>query len=292
MNSIKTYIQLKQQEINKALESYLNSLSKSPLLDVMQYAVLNGGKRLRPILILATGESLNAQISCLTAPACAVEFLHCFSLIHDDLPAMDNDDLRRGKPTCHKAFSEALAILAGDALHTLGFQILAEDKFLTAEQKNKMILCLAQYGGAEGIALGQTLDMENKVNLTLEELDYIHYLKTGKLFCASFHLGYLASNINDISILNTLLKFAKMIGLAFQIQDDILDETSNTTILGKTVGSDSKNNKPTYPQLIGVDASKKRALDLLNEAIALLKQFPVKSEHLIKLAHFIVFRNQ
>jgi farnesyl diphosphate synthase len=237
------------------------------------------------------------DINCnaLNAPACAVEMIHAYSLIHDDLPAMDNDDLRRGRPTCHKAFDDATAILAGDSLQALAFHVLAHDKhmIISAEQRIKMIDILAQASGSRGMAGGQAIDLAavgKELNIT--ELENMHIHKTGALIRASVELGALSQPEVDPELFNKVSHYAKCIGLAFQVQDDILDIEGDTETLGKPQGSDLERNKPTYPNLLGLDGAKDVAKQLHEEAILSLSVFDEKADPLRWIADYIVQRNK
>ncbi|MFU8797867.1 MAG: farnesyl diphosphate synthase [Gammaproteobacteria bacterium] len=261
---------IQHERINQALIRYLPPLEKAPkrLHEAMRYAVLNGGKRLRPALVYATGESLGVPLEKLDIAACAVEFIHAYSLIHDDLPAMDNDDFRRGLPTCHKAFDEATAILAGDALQVLAFQILADAVFLSADQRIKMISTLAHACGSFGMAGGQAMDLASTGKIMTEsELETLHRCKTGALIQASVALGIIIS----ASSAPSLILYARALGLAFQIQDDILDNDA-------------------YSQLVGLDAAKNRVQMLYNTAIHYLSDLGDAAKPLQQLTHSIIHR--
>ena len=250
-----------QKRINAYLKQCLPSPSQIPqrLHRAMQYAVLNGGKRLRPLLVYATGICLDTDLENLDKPATAVELIHTYSLIHDDLPAMDDDNLRRGQPTCHRAFNEATAILVGDALQSLAFECLASQSSLPSKQQIQMIKMLAIASGSQGMAGGQDLDLEAEGRtLDLTHLEQIHRLKTGALIQASVHLGAVAAGCTDVAILSLLKQFAQHIGLAFQIHDDILDVEGKVEKLGKTPGSDVADHKATYPSVLGLTEAKKR----------------------------------
>ena len=284
-----------QARVDSALEHWLPKPTIEPfrLHEAMRYAVLNGGKRLRPILVYAAGLAMGVPETRLDAPACAIECLHAYSLIHDDLPAMDDDDLRRGKPTCHRAFDEATAILAGDALQALAVHILSHglDTQIPAEQRLAMIDLLVVSAGSRGMAGGQALDLE-AVGKTLTEaqLENMHIHKTGALIHASVLFGALCSTQSDEAANAKLDHFAKCVGLAFQIHDDVLDETADTHTLGKTQGADRARNKPTYPAIIGLDDSIKLAEELAKEAIASLADFDHHAEPLRQLARHVVER--
>ena len=239
----------------------------------MRYAVLGGGKRLRPVLVYATGQALGAQPECLDASAAAVEIVHAYSLVHDDLPAMDDDDLRRGRPTCHVAFGEAMAILAGDALQALAFEILAGDETMRASHRThvEMLRTLAAACGAHGMAGGQAFDLAAVGKpLSPEQLERMHVYKTGALIRAAVRLGALAAGGEDAGTLAALERYGHCIGLAFQIRDDILDVESDSATLGKTAGKDVAAAKPTYPAILGMAASRMQLAQLTDAAIAAL----------------------
>ena len=283
--------------VEESLEQWLPGADVQPahLHQAMRYAVLGNGKRIRPVLVYATGEACGVPLKALDSPACAVEIIHAYSLIHDDLPAMDNDDLRRGRPTCHKAFDEATAILAGDALQALAFYILAHspDIEVAAEQRIRMIDILALACGSRGMAGGQAIDLAavgKKLNIA--ELENMHIHKTGALIRASVELGALSADNIDPAAFERVSRFAKCIGLAFQIQDDILDVESNTETLGKPQGSDMERNKPTYPSLLGLAGAKKAAGDLHAQALDALRDFDHRAEALRNLADYIVQREK
>jgi len=264
------------------------------LQEAMRYSVIGGGgKRVRPVLVYAAGKALNLPANQLDACACAVEIIHAYSLIHDDLPAMDNDDLRRGRPTCHKAYDEATAILAGDALQALAFEILATDTKLEASSENRlqMIKLLAQASGSAGMAGGQAIDLGAVgKNLSLEELENMHLLKTGALINASVQLGAMCKPDIAQDKLNALDTYARCVGLAFQIHDDILDVTADTETLGKPQGSDEQQNKPTYPALLGLQGAQERAMDLHQKALDALDIFDESADILRQLSAYIVER--
>ena len=268
--------------VNRALEACLPSAECAPvpLHEAMRYAVLDGGKRVRATLVYATGEAVAADPALLDAPACAVELIHAYSLVHDDLPQMDNDDLRRGKPTCHRAFGEANALLAGDALQTLAFEVLASG---VAESRRgaEMIATLARASGSRGMAGGQAIDLAAVGHeLTLEELENMHRHKTGALIRASVRLGALCGAGIDDGRLAQLDAYAACIGLAFQVRDDILDVESDTETLGKTQGADMALDKPTYPSLLGLAAARQKADELHERAMAELAGFDARADAL------------
>lgn len=285
-----------RQRSEASLDKWLPSEDINPaqLHQAMRYSVLNGGKRIRPILVYAAGYAVAANEVALDAPASAVEFIHAYSLIHDDLPAMDDDDLRRGKPTCHKAFTEAQAILAGDALQSLAFHTIAHGlpNNIPAEQKLDILDALAIASGSRGMAGGQAIDLAAVgKSLNIAELEDMHVHKTGALIRASVKMGALCQPKIDNAKLKKLDHFAKCIGLAFQIQDDILDVTSDTETLGKTQGADIALNKPTYPSLLGLDGAREMAAELHEEAHESLNIFAEKAAPLRWLADYIVKRN-
>lgn len=293
--NIDSHITHWQQRIDVALKNVLPKINypAKHLKEAMHYTVLNGGKRIRPLLVYATGKIFGAEIELLDKAACAVELIHTYSLIHDDLPAMDNDDLRRGKPTCHKAFDEATAILAGDALQSLAFEILSsEDSSSNATTCLSMIDILTKACGADGMAGGQALDLAavgKKLNES--DIELIHSLKTGALIRASIKLGVLASHCRDLKQLTLIDNFSTYLGLAFQIHDDILDIESHTTILGKQQGADVALNKPTYPSTIGLANAKERLKKLHQDALAILKELDKPTELLQGLTSYIMKRH-
>ncbi len=286
-----------QQRIEKALDQWLPSPLTHPtrLHEAMRYAVLNGGKRIRPILTYATGEALNIPLENLDGIASAVEIIHSYSLVHDDLPAMDDDDLRRGVATCHTAFDEATAILAGDALQALSFYVITHDQKLAVDHSVRLQIIekLALACGSRGMAGGQAIDLSSVgQTLNVMQLEDMHIHKTGALIRASISLAALAAPNPDANELVSLDHFGKCIGLAFQIHDDILDEISDTETLGKTHGTDRAKNKPTYPSIVGLQVSKQRTQDLYQEAIESLQSLGSRNtEYLHYIAELIVKRN-
>ncbi|OGT81734.1 MAG: geranyl transferase [Gammaproteobacteria bacterium RIFCSPLOWO2_02_FULL_61_13] len=284
-----------QDRIEHALAAWLPESSVIPetLHNAMRYAVLGGGKRIRPVLVYAAGEAFAVPLAVLDAPACAVEMIHAYSLIHDDLPAMDNDDLRRGKPTCHRAFDEATAILAGDALQALAFAALAGDPALSVDPKVRvrMIHTLALASGSLGMAGGQAIDLAAVGrDLTVAQLENMHVHKTGALIRASVQLGALChGGLTDSEFVH-LSRYAHCIGLAFQIKDDILDVEVDTATLGKPQGSDAAQNKPTYPKLLGLDGAKHAAQRMHDEALAELSGFGPAADGLRWIADYIISR--
>ncbi|MCX7125536.1 MAG: (2E,6E)-farnesyl diphosphate synthase [Gammaproteobacteria bacterium] len=270
---------------------YSRNVESKLLSEAMVYSALNGGKRLRPILVYATGVCFGQSLDVLDAIATSIECVHCYSLIHDDLPAMDNDKLRRGKPTCHIAFGEPTAILAGDALLTLAFELLAKPSTIAATNQLKIIQLLAYHSGAEGMCAGQSLDLlAEGEKISSEALEQIHRLKTGALIKASVMMGALGAGCNDQQTLNTLEQFANRIGLAFQLQDDLLDIIGNTKNLGKNTGQDISMQKATYAILFGIEATEQKIQLLMNEAIALLQSLSKNTVFLEELCRYLQLR--
>ncbi len=295
MDKLKKLMKEYQERVDNALDYWLPTKKITPdtLHKAMRYSVFNGGKRVRPILVYMAGEALGSNSDSLDAAASAVECIHAYSLIHDDLPAMDDDDLRRGQPTCHKAFDEATAILAGDALQALAFHILAADQSVDVEPEARleMVNILAGASGSRGMVGGQAIDLES-VGKTIEiaELENMHIHKTGALIRCSVLLGALSAKDISPEQRMALDHYAKCIGLAFQIQDDILDVESTEEELGKPIGSDIDADKPTYPSLLGMDESKQLAEELVQDAIDSLNGFDEKADPLRWLAEYIITR--
>ena len=258
----------------------------------MRYAVLGGGKRMRPLLVHATGAAFGADPSLLDAAAVAVEVIHAYSLVHDDRPAMDDDALRRGRPTCHVVYGEAMAILAGDALQALAFEVLAEGTpAIDAPTRVEMLRVLATACGSHGMAGGQAFDLAAVGQaLDPEDLERMHVHKTGALIRASVRLGALAAGCRDTSALAALERYAHCVGLAFQVRDDILDIEGEATRIGKTPGKDAADGKPTYPAILGLDASRAVLARLTADALASLDGFGASADALRDLAHFIAER--
>ncbi len=285
-----------QQRVDLALDNYLpvEDPPEHNLAEAIRYSVIGGGKRIRPAMVYAAGEAMGAAPEVLDIPACAVEMIHAYSLIHDDLPAMDNDDLRRGRPTCHKAFDEATAMLAGDALQALAYEILTRDrhKNLSPEHRLDMLQLLTEASGAHGMAGGQAVDLASVGKpLTLEQLESMHRLKTGALIRASILLGAMCKPDISSEELAILSDYAHCIGLSFQIQDDILDVISDTETLGKPQGSDEAQSKPTYPAIIGLEAAKELALEQHEMALQYLQPLGHNAETLRQLSAYIVERD-
>ena len=284
-----------QQRNNQQLNQWLEQLphQEQPLIQAMKYGLLLGGKRVRPFLVYITGQMLGCKPEDLDTPASAIECIHAYSLIHDDLPAMDDDALRRGQPTCHIKFDEATAILTGDALQTLAFTILAEGELNpnAENQRIKMVQALAQASGAGGMCLGQAWDLgaENR-RVSLAELEEIHRNKTGALINCAVKLGALAAGEKGLEVLPHIERYSKAIGLAFQVQDDILDIISVTETLGKPQGSDQELNKSTYPSLLGLEGAMEKAHTLLQEALQALEAIPYNTQLLEEFARYVIER--
>lgn len=285
-----------QDQINTFLAKQLNKLTinDEKLLEAMRYGLLIGGKRMRPYLAYITGESLGANNSDIDAVAGALECIHAYSLLHDDLPAMDDDDLRRGKPTCHKAFDEATAILAGDALQTLAFDILANHDFSQEVQPKqiKLIQQLVSASGYQGMCGGQALDLSaTDKTIGLAQLETLHSLKTGALLEASVLMAAECSSKVTVQEKQILKKYAQLVGLAYQVQDDIIDITSSEEELGKPKGSDLAANKSTYPALLGLQGAQEKAENLFQQALQALASLPYNTQSLAEFATFIVKRS-
>ena len=277
--------------LDKLFEAPLPELDR--LYQAMRYSVINGGKRVRPLLVYGACEALKGLPEQADGAACAVELIHAYSLVHDDLPAMDDDDLRRGQPTTHKAYDEACAILAGDGLQSMAFAVLLDEQRNphSADTRLAMLATLTQAAGPAGMVGGQAIDL-GSVGKQLDQnaLELMHRHKTGALIEASVTLGALASGNCDEQSLKTLQRYARAIGLAFQVQDDILDVESDTATLGKRQGADIARDKPTYPALLGLPAAKEYALELRDQALHALRCFDEGAEVLRDLARYIVER--
>lgn len=295
----KEQLKICQQRVNNVLISTLSSVAfaNNPLVHAMQHGTLLGGKRLRPFLVYAVGEIFGLSANNLDAPAAAVECIHAFSLIHDDLPAMDNDDLRRGQPTCHIKFGEAHAILAGDALQALAFEILSKREMpdVTTADRLEMVAELATASGIAGMCGGQALDLAAEGrHIDLHMLEQIHRHKTGALIRCAVRMGAYGAGQSGHDALPELDQYAQAIGLAFQVQDDILDVIGDTKMIGKRQGSDQQLGKSTYPALLGLEQAQKKAYELYQEALKALNKLEDKSYNttmLRALASFIIERN-
>ncbi|MFT3757743.1 polyprenyl synthetase family protein [Thauera sp.] len=292
--SFQDWMGLVQQRTEQALEALLPGTELAPqrLHQAMRYAVLGGGKRVRPLLAHAAGELAGASPERLDRVSCAVELIHAYSLVHDDMPCMDNDVLRRGKPTVHVEYDEATALLVGDALQTLAFQVLADGPVADdAATQLKMVGMLATASGSRGMAGGQAIDLASVgLQLSREELEFMHIHKTGALIRASVLLGAQAGRALDEADMQRLDHYAKVVGLLFQVVDDILDAEADTATLGKTAGKDADNDKPTYVSLLGLSDAKRLAEDMLADARATLQPFGDAAGRLESLADYIVHR--
>lgn len=284
-----------KERMEQIFTQYLREIPSLELKTAMEYSLLNGGKHLRPLLIYATGFIFDAPLDNLDIPASSVEMIHTYSLIHDDLPCMDNADLRRGKPSCHKEFSEGVAVLAGDALHTLSMQIIASHAApLKAERRMQMMKTLSTACGPYGMAAGQTLDITvmNDESISPDLLLDIYRLKTGALFTACLELGRLASRDDDVNNQSALKDCGEHLGLAFQIQDDILDMEASTETLGKNQGIDAKNKKITYAKLVGVVEAKEKVKLLYQQALEAINYMGHKAQLLRDVTGFMLLRNK
>jgi geranylgeranyl pyrophosphate synthase len=292
---LSSYLDSCRSRVEAALDRWLPAPQTPPqrLHAAMRYAALSSGKRVRPMLVYAGGQAFGVAPESLDGAACAAELIHAYSLVHDDLPAMDDDDLRRGQPTCHRAYDEATAILAGDALQTLAFQILAQDPALavTPEGRLAMIDTLAGASGSHGMAGGQALDLAAVGrDLDLPQLENLHIHKTGALIRAAVRLGTLGAPQAPAAAVAQLDRYAKCIGLAFQVHDDILDVLGETAVIGKTQGKDAASGKPTYPTLLGLEESREKAAQLVADALDSLSGMGEEVAPLRALARYIVER--
>jgi geranylgeranyl pyrophosphate synthase len=284
-----------QTRMEQALASRLPGADEVPrrLHEAMRYSVLGGGKRIRPALVFATGRTLGLTDDQVEAAACAIELVHVYSLVHDDLPSMDDDDLRRGRPTCHKAYDEATAVLVGDALQPLAFQLLARDPKLPADPaiRLKLIDLLAEASGTFGMAGGQAIDLSVQGQaIGIAEVEQMHARKTGALIKVSVMMAAACVPTLSAALTNNLGRFATAVGLAFQIQDDLLDVLGDASTLGKATGADSARAKPTYPAVIGVEASQRRMQRLHDEALEALVPFGANADPLRLLAQWLLKR--
>ncbi|MBR7800887.1 polyprenyl synthetase family protein [Undibacterium fentianense] len=290
--AFQTWMKQIQADVEIALEKYLPPVTLAPktLHEAMAYAVLDGGKRVRPLLVFAAGELFQAPAELLSRAACAVEMIHAYSLVHDDMPCMDDDALRRGKPTVHKKYDEATALLVGDALQAQAFLVLSESQ-ACAEHKLPMLQLLAQASGSVGMCGGQAIDLASVGKaLNRAELEQMHRLKTGALLRASVLLGAMSGKPLEAKEVDALNIYAGAIGLAFQVVDDVLDATADSATLGKTAGKDAADNKPTYVSLLGLEASRQLADQLCHDAHQALLPFGESAQYLHDLADLIVQR--
>jgi geranylgeranyl diphosphate synthase type II len=290
--NLKTYLATRAAEVDAAMDGFLPKAKERPatIHAAMRYSVFAGGKRLRPVLCLAAAEACGGEISNALAPACAVELMHTYSLVHDDLPAMDDDDLRRGRPTCHKVYGEGMAVLCGDALLTESFIVLAQTAATKRYGTRDYIAELAETGGSRKLIGGQVMDLEGEgKKLTKRDLVRIHEAKTAALLTTSLRLGAMTANATPAK-LEALTLFGHALGLAFQVIDDILDVTQSTEMLGKTAGKDQAVEKSTYPAILGLDASRKEAARLTKAAMDALKPFGTKAARLEEIASHLLKR--
>ncbi len=290
MTDINTYIKQQAKLISERLDVLLSSNLPSSVLDAMKYSVANGGKRIRPILTVEFAKIVNGNIPCALDFGCAVEMIHTYSLIHDDLPCMDNDDMRRGKPSCHKAFGEDTALLAGDALLTEAFGTISACKDVDDRNITRAVLFLSSFAGINGMVGGQVLDLQFEETMpTVDEVLKMYSLKTCGLIKAACVLGCLTSNEYNENIINAAIDYAENLGIAFQIQDDILDITSDEATLGKPVGSDEKNDKSTIVKFYGLEKAKELVKEYTDRAVSALNIFE-NTDTLTDLAYMLVNR--
>ena len=289
---LKEYLATRAADVDAALDAFLPKAKEKPatIHAAMRYSLFAGGKRLRPILCLAAAEACGGDLESAMPPACAVEILHTYSLVHDDLPCMDDDDLRRGRPTCHKVYGEGMAVLTGDALLTEAFLILAQTSPAKRYPTASYVAELALTGGSTKLIGGQVMDLEGEgKKLTKAQLVKIHESKTAALLATSIRLGAMTANATDKQ-LEALTVFGRALGLAFQVIDDILDVTASTEVLGKTAGKDLAVEKATYPAILGLDKSRKEAAKLTKEAMDALPPFGKKAQHLREIADYLLKR--
>lgn len=289
---LKTYLATRTAEVDAALDAFLPKAKERPatIHAAMRYSVFAGGKRLRPVLCLAGAEACGGEISDALAPACAVELMHTYSLVHDDLPAMDDDDLRRGRPTCHKVYGEGMAVLCGDALLTESFIVLAKTLASKRYGAREYVAELAETGGSRKLIGGQVMDLEGEgEKLTKRDLIRIHGAKTAALLTTSLRLGGMTANASPAR-LEALTKFGHALGLAFQVIDDILDVTQSTEVLGKTAGKDEAVEKSTYPAILGLETSRREAGRLTKAAMDALEPFGKKGARLREIAAHLLMR--
>jgi geranylgeranyl diphosphate synthase type II len=292
---IKTYLSKKKDTVDRELEKIVPPAETFPtsVHEAMRYSLFAGGKRVRPILAVAAAEAFGAKTAELLPIAGALELIHTYSLIHDDLPAMDDDDFRRGKPTCHKAYGEAIAILAGDGLLTMAFEVLSDPRRLRAIPANRMLTIIREISTASGVfgmVGGQVVDIQSEgKEIDWPTLEYIHTHKTGALIRASVRTGALYAKAGKRQ-LTALTRYGEMVGLAFQIADDILDITGRQEELGKDIGSDLEKGKKTFPSFLGLEESRRRAVEVVDKAILSLKDFDRKADPLRELAKYTINR--
>jgi geranylgeranyl diphosphate synthase, type II len=290
--NLKAYLKSRQQTIDRALDRYLPKESVKPatIHKAMRYSLFAGGKRLRPILCLAAAEACGGKIDNALALACALECIHTYSLVHDDLPSMDNDDLRRGRPTCHKVFGDGIAVLAGDGLLTIAFEIVSRAKPTSRYDMSTLLREVAVAAGSQKLIAGQVADLEAEGKETSrDQLQYIHENKTAAILTTTVRLGAMSANANPKQ-LGAITKFGRALGLAFQVIDDILDVTQTSEKLGKSAGKDIAARKATYPAVIGLDKSRTEARRLTKQAHDALSMFSAKADALHALANYLLER--
>ncbi len=291
MTEIKSYLDTQAIRINNRLDELLKENMNSVVLDAMKYSVSNGGKRIRPILAIEFSKLVNGNVDCALDFGCSVEMIHTYSLIHDDLPCMDNDDMRRGKPSCHKAYGEDTALLAGDALLTEAFTTLSSNKDIPAENIVLAVKFLSEFAGINGMVGGQVLDLQfEKQKPTVDEILKMYSLKTCGLIKASCVLGCLTSKFCDENKILAAIDYAENLGIAFQIQDDILDIEGDALSLGKPVGSDEKNDKSTIVKYFGLEKAKQLVKEYTDKAICALSVFDTDTEFLKQFAYMLISR--
>ncbi len=294
MTDLATYLERASRLVDERLAALLppETAPGSRVIEAMRYSLFAGGKRLRPVLCLAAAEAVGGAAADALPVACALEMIHTYSLIHDDLPAMDNDTLRRGKPTCHVAYDEATAILAGDGLLTLAFEVIASQSRTPPERTLAILQLIARAAGPHGMVRGQMLDMETQGRAaTVAEIEHLHGLKTGVLLEAALVAGALAGGGTEEEI-GALRAFGRKLGLAFQVVDDILNVEGDPAVMGKAAGTDRIQGKNSYPALIGLDQSKKKAHDLIDQALNDLSAFDLRADPLRAIARYVVTRNK
>lgn len=294
---LKAYMAEKRQAVDEALDRFFPASSglEKTVVEAARYSLFAGGKRVRPVLCLAAAEVAEGSVRAVMPAACALEMVHTYSLIHDDLPAMDNDDFRRGRPTNHRVYGEAVAILAGDLLLTEAFGLLAEppaveDAVISAERRLQAVAILVRASGAQGMIAGQVIDLESEArDVDLTTVEYMHIRKTGALISASLEIGAVLSGASPEAV-EALTRYGRHVGLAFQITDDLLDVEGNPEVMGKSAGSDAAKNKKTYPALVGVVRTKEIAQDHVQQAVKALDGFGHKADPLRALAHYLLIR--
>jgi geranylgeranyl diphosphate synthase type II len=292
MFDLAAYFSRNNTLLERCLTEYLDSSANARLLEAMRHSLMAGGKRLRPNLCIAACEAVGGNPEDVFPVACAMEMIHTYSLIHDDLPAMDDDRLRRGKPTCHMAFDEATAILAGDALLTLAFQVLASMKTRCAEHALEVIRIIAVAAGPSGMVQGQMLDMQSEGrSLTPESLQHLHALKTGAMIEAALAAGAIVADGSPLQV-NAIREYGRSIGLAFQVVDDILNVEGDPAVMGKAAGTDRVRRKNSYPTLWGLEKSREFAHNLIQAAIESLSDFGLEAEALRTIARYVIERNK